>query len=529
MTHSSEPELKMSTAALHAGGAVAAFHLAYHWDALALMVGFYLFAVASLMRLGSSRKTFYFGLVTGFGVYAPPLEFFWTVFGPTAVVLWVVLAFWHGLFVALARQCRVRFGWSWAVLALPFLWTGLEYFRSEVYHLRFSWLSAGLAFSDSQLYSPFSWLGVYWIGFLMMTLASGILLARRHKMELACAFSIAAAGILIFTPAEDPATRPDAKSLRVAGVQLEFPMPSELKEALNDLVALEPDADLILLSEYTFAGPLPDWVKDRCRENQRHMIIGAHDNVKNGDYCNTAFVIDPQGEIVFKQAKSVPIQFFKDGLAAPSQKVWDSPWGKMGIGICYDLSYRDVMDQFVAQGAEALIAPTMDVEDWGREQHHLHARVAPMRSMEYGLPIVRLASSGVSQLTTPTGEVTAEAPFPGQRKNLAGDLTLAGVGRVPIDRILAPLSLWVTALLAAFLVFEPALVRAARMARAIADKATGLQPGEAPGVAGQLAALRYTAMPDQGPRSFWRIRSLASLSPWKRSFFGSHFSSRPSQ
>lgn len=530
MNHAVDSELKMPTAVLHAGGAVAAFHLAYHWDALALMIGFYLFAVASLMRLGSSRKAFYFGLAVGFGVYAPPLEFFWTVFGPTAVVLWVVLGFWHGIFVALARQCRVRFGWSWAVLALPFLWTGLEYFRSEVYHLRFSWLSAGFAFSDSELYSPFRWLGVYGIGFLLMTLASGILLARRRKMALACAFSIVAACVLIFTPAEDPATRPDAKGLRVAGVQLEFPMPSELKEALNDLVVREPDAELILLSEYTFAGPLPDWVKDWCRENQRHMIIGAHDYVENGDYYNTAFVIDPKGEIVFKQAKSVPIQFFKDGLAAPSQKVWDSPWGKMGIGICYDLSYRDVMDQFVAQGAEALIAPTMDVEDWGREQHHLHARVAPMRSMEYGLPIVRLASSGVSQLTTPTGEVTAEAPFPGQRKILAGDLTLAGSGQVPIDRILAPLAFGVTVLLAAFLVFEPGLIWARNRMRALARSSTQRfgGPWGAPGME-ELAALRYTAIPAQGLRSFWRSRPLASLSPLNFSLFGSHFNSRPSQ
>ncbi len=530
MYRSTEPELKMSTATLYAGGAVASFHLAYHWDALALMIGFYLFAMASLMRLGSGRKAFYFGLATGFGVYAPPLEFFWTVFGPTAIALWVVLAFWHGLFVALARQCRVRFGWSAAVLLLPFLWTGLEYFRSEVYHLRFSWLSAGFAFADSELYSPFRWLGVYGIGFLMMTLASGILLARRRRMQLACAFTIVGAGILIFAPAEDPAQRPDATSLRVAGVQLEFPMPSELKAALNDLVEREPEAELIVLSEYTFAGPLPDWVKDWCRVNQRHLIIGAHDPVANGDYYNTAFVIDPGGEIVFKQAKSVPIQFFKDGRAAPSQEVWHSPWGKLGIGICYDLSYRDVMDRFVELGAEALIAPTMDVEDWGREQHHLHARVAPMRSMEYGLPIVRLASSGVSQLTTPSGEVTAEATFPGQRKILAGDLTLAGGGRVPIDRILAPLSFGVTALLAAFLALEPGLVRILRRTLTTAGQATWLMPGAAPaGLDFGVAGIRYTAIPAQGLRSFWRIRPFASLSPLNCSFFGSHFSSRPSQ
>lgn len=197
-----QKDLNLRTAAVYAVGGVAAFHLAYHAPALALMIVFYLFAVASLLRLGTGRRAFYFGAAVGVGVYAPPLEFFWTIFGPAAMALWAVLAFWHGLFVVLARQCRVRFGWPAAVLLLPFLWTGIEYFRSEVYHLRFSWLSAGFAFADSALYSPFRWLGVYGIGFLLMTLVSGLLLAQRFRALLACSLTVAVAGLLLFGPAD---------------------------------------------------------------------------------------------------------------------------------------------------------------------------------------------------------------------------------------------------------------------------------------------------------------------------------------
>ncbi len=523
-------ELSVRSAVLHAMGAVAAFHLAYHWHVLALMIGFYLFAVAGLLRLGTRRKAFYFGMAVGLGVYAPPLEFFWTVFGPTAIVLWIVLAFWHGVFVALARQCRVRFGWTTAILLLPFLWTGIEYFRSEVYYLRFSWLSAGFAFSDSELYSPFRWLGIYGIGFLLMAMAGGILLARRHRMAMACAYAVVAAAVLIPGWGWDEANTQPSRTLRVAGVQLEFPMPSELMAALDELIEREPDAELIVLSEYTFDGPLPQRVRDWCREHHRHMIVGAHDRAVGGDYYNTAFVIDPKGEIVFKQAKSVPIQFFKDGLPAPEQRVWNSPWGKIGIGICYDLSYREVMDRFVEQGAQALIAPTMDVQDWGREQHELHARVAPMRSMEYGIPIVRLASSGVSQLTTPSGEVVAKAPFPGHRKMLSGDVRFGAAGRAPIDRFLAPLACWITLALATFFLLEPAVRWAARRLSRLSSRLAEYREWPSAdfgwGVAG--VAFAYTAIPDQGLRSGWRIWSLASLSPWKRSFMGSHFSSRPS-
>lgn len=451
-----EQPLRFRTAVIHALAAVAAFHLAYHWQAFALMIAFYFFSLASLVRLGSRRSAFYFGLVVGVGVYAPPLEFFWTVFGPPAMALWLVLGLWHAVFLLLARECRVRFGWPTAILLLPFLWTGTEYFRSEVYHLRFSWLSAGFAFADSELYSPFRWLGVYGIGFVLMTLVSGVLLAQRFRGLIASAMVIAAAGFLLCFSGGQP--EQPGSSLRVAGIQMEFPSEPELLAGLRKIAEEEPEAELIVLSEYSFDGGIPDAVREWCRENNRHLIAGGRDQAGE-DFYNTAFVVGPTGEIVFKQAKSVPIQFFVDGLPAPTQRVWDSPWGKLGIGICYDLSYRNVMDEYVKQGAEALIIPTMDVEDWGREQHQLHARVAPMRSMEYGLPIVRLASSGISQITTPDGQVQATAPFPGSHRIIAADLQLAGPGMIPIDRFIAPFAYLITTLLCVWFVFETKLRR----------------------------------------------------------------------
>jgi len=105
-----------------------------------------------------------------------------------------------------------------------------------------------------------------------------------------------------------------------------------------------------------------------------------------------------------------------------------------------------VTDRLVRLGAEALIVPTMDIVDWGRAQHELHARIAPVRAAEYGLPIFRLASSGISQLVGRSGRVTATAPCPGDGANLAGPLEMRGSGRRPLDRWLAPLATAVAAL-----------------------------------------------------------------------------------
>ena len=117
--------------------------------------------------------------------------------------------------------------------------------------------------------------------------------------------------------------------------------------------------------------------------------------------------------------------------------MWNSPWGKLGLCVCYDLSYSRVTDELIRQGAQAIIVPTMDVEAWGGREHALHARVAPARAAEYGVPVFRLASSGISQAVGSNGMVVADAPFPGQGQMLAATLMLPmNGGHVPLDRLI---------------------------------------------------------------------------------------------
>ena len=75
------------------------------------------------------------------------------------------------------------------------------------------------------------------------------------------------------------------------------------------------------------------------------------------------------------------------------------------------------------------------------------ARIAPTRAAEFGLPIFRLASSGISQVVDSAGRVTAAVQFPGDGAALAGTIELRGAGSRPLDRWLAPLAVGVTALL----------------------------------------------------------------------------------
>ena len=428
--------------------AVACFHGAYtsiKYPAAGLLIFGYAFFLVRLADQTTVRRAFYFGLATGFLCYAPQLFFFWTIFKAAAIVLWLILAFWIGLFAAIVCSSIRRWGKLKTTWLIPVVWTGIEYFRSELYYLKFSWLNIGYVFHIPML-------GMYGNGFLVFSLVPAYLLIRQTKASLAKVLSIVA-GVVVIVAMLLPGLavawvkRQVAKPLHIVGVQLEFPPAGILPKVLDHALAKHPEGQIFVLSEYTLEGGIPDSLRNWCRDHNRYLVVGGKDIVTNHIYYNTAFVIGTNGDTVFKQVKCTPIQFFDDGLPAPSQQVWNSPWGKIGICICYDLSYTRVTDELVRQGAQLLIVPTMDVTEWGRHQHELHSRVAPVRAAEYGIPIFRLASSGISQAVNGQGDVVAQTAFGKEDEILYATLRLPSYNKLPPDRFLAPLCTGITAAL----------------------------------------------------------------------------------
>lgn len=511
------------------GLGAAGFHLAFAFSASAWLVILLPFALIGLSRSPRWRMAFYPALLLGLLCYAPRLAFFWTIFGFGAVALWLVLAVWLGFFAvglrwlqhrlvvgrasapdqpvllneaaeyALAKQGCPAYGSWWLLLLAPVLWTALEFFRSELYWLRFAWFAPGMAFD--QWPGVVSTVGSYGIGFAAAFLAAIAWLtidrmakagrdgspSRPQLQAESARAQRASRDESIRTPETltsfaslrsdqgrlgEPSlprlfrtTTPGlrtavmlvvlafalhgavAKSVQIAGAQLEFPTHDDVLKTLDGIVAKHPKTELIVLGEYTFDDAPPKSVLKWCRDHRRHLIVGGKDPLPDGNFYNTAFVVSPDGAIVFKQAKKQPIQFFKDGRPALRQQLWISPWGPIGIAICYDFSYSRIIDELVRQGAQALIIPTMDLVEWGEAQHATHARLGPIRAAEYGLPVVRVCTSGESQIISSKGQVERSLPFDGQGAIFASTLTLDRAGRLPPDRWLVRGCVVATALL----------------------------------------------------------------------------------
>jgi apolipoprotein N-acyltransferase len=430
--------------------ALAFFHAGYLVPGGWFMLGFP-FALFALVRLPTTRASFYVGLTLGFGLYAPHLGFFWTLFGPAAVVLWLVLSFWLAAFLATANALHRRLPSLSMIAALPVLWMGFEYFRSELYFLRFSWLSPAMAFSSPpsspSLATLLGFLGTFGSGCILALAAALAHWAPGRFRWSGPALIAVLITLSALVPPHSSAPREVAHAVPFAGAQIESTAESEIIPVLDRLLKQHPRAQLIVLPEYSLGAEPDGALREWCRTSNRHLIVGGREPIEGGGFHNTAFVIDTNGVIVFRQAKSVPIQFFDDGRPATSQALWHSPWGRIGIAICYDLSYTRVIDRLVRAGAEALIIPTMDAVSWGQYQHSLHARVAPLRAAEYGVPIARVASSGISQSVDAAGKVTAAAPFSEDVEFLSGTLEFHGTGTLPVDRWLAPLAVFCSCLL----------------------------------------------------------------------------------
>jgi uncharacterized membrane protein len=251
----------------------AAFHVAYQWQAAALVIVVYLFGLVQLTRAQTARKAFYSGLLLGLLVGAPRLAFFWTIFSGGAVILWLVFGFWIALFVAMGRWCRSNLPSPWNWIMLPVLWTGLEFFRSELYYLRFAWLTPGYAFISQPGFAAA--LGVYLIGFTLVLLAT---LAAQAPRVLTQALVLVVGGAALWTLAstELPITRQAGRTLPITGIQMEFPTQAEVLRRLTAALQAHPETELFVLSEYTFNEPVPGRSQRVVPEKSSARVVGCH-------------------------------------------------------------------------------------------------------------------------------------------------------------------------------------------------------------------------------------------------------------
>ncbi|MBI5365836.1 MAG: hypothetical protein HZA54_02265 [Planctomycetes bacterium] len=342
------------------------------------------------------------------------LHWFHDIFGPLALILCALVAAFYGIYGALAAAGVRRFGTSFLLWGAPALWVVCEHFRSELWPLRFAWLGLGYSqHAQPGLLQAAAVAGVYGLSFLVVLANAALAVGWRTgtpRRRLATAVGVVvalAAGEGLGRQRVGTAEAP----LAVACVQGEGLGLAGFRRAIQRTAGLRPDARLFVLPEYTTfslvspgQGPLAGFAALANNLGVHILFGGKQACTGEGAYRNTAFLVAPDGR-VGTQAQSQPIQFFDDGLPAERRVPLTTPWGPVGVLICYDLDFPGFARELVQGGAELLLAPTMDVREWGETQHAQHFAMPPLRAVETGRFVVRCASSGISGIFDPFGRV----------------------------------------------------------------------------------------------------------------------------
>jgi apolipoprotein N-acyltransferase len=359
-----------------------------------------------------------------------------------------VLAVYPALFALAARLWRDR-PLLWA-LGLPSLWVTLEWIKAHALS-GFPW--ANLGYTQTP-FMPLMQLadvtGVYGVSWLVVALntAAALCWSRRRLMPVAavCLVCLAAAvGYGTLRQHQVEGLQAEAPEWRAAVVQGNIDQslkwdPEFQQETLEryrrlslEAARSEPAPEILVWPETAapfFYGHEPDLsevVRGIAHETELPLLFGSPgvewvDGVAR--LYNRAYVIDPSGTELGRYAKRhlvpfgeyVPLKdllFFVKRLVqaagdfAPGEI--DEPLKldnqQLGTLICYEGIFPELSRGFADKGASVLVNITNDAWYGNTCAPYQHLQIARWRAVEFRVPLVRAANTGVSAVTDATGSV----------------------------------------------------------------------------------------------------------------------------
>lgn len=163
--------------------------------------------------------------------------------------------------------------------------------------------------------------------------------------------------------------------LSIAALQLELDIEDNLsliEREVRSVVRRFPFVQMVVLPELCTFGPstelavgLPGEVENcfrtLARENDIWLIPGSIFERDGDQVFNTAPVINPKGDVIARYRKHYPFCPFEKGVSAGDQfVVFEIPGlGKIGVIICYDMWFPEMIRTLAWMGAEAVICPTL--------------------------------------------------------------------------------------------------------------------------------------------------------------------------
>ncbi|WP_434339753.1 nitrilase-related carbon-nitrogen hydrolase [Motilimonas cestriensis] len=355
--------------------------------------------------------------------------------------------------IVLSRHCRPIL----SLFALPLAWCSVEFLRYVLPYLEDIWfvLIAKSQWQQTDLLQILSITGFVGVSFLVVlsnTAITQLILTiwqRKaiHKPAIACLILIA--GLAYWGQQQIPANVPATVNI-AATVDLTNQDPSIQNLALKPMDGEGYWADTQVMSQAIFdvnaalTKTLPQpanfivWPENEmatidnpvivsqlqalARQQNSYLVADLVWREGENQY-DTAVMFDPEGNEVLRAPK-IAITFrekqfgFTPGKAQ-DMKVVATPFGNVGLGVCFDRHRLWISRALKQHGADIILMPVDDDFKGNKQLPLLHATDSIFRAIENRVTYGLGTTSGVSMVINPYGQVTARSQF-NQREVIQG-------------------------------------------------------------------------------------------------------------
>ncbi|GAB6180312.1 carbon-nitrogen hydrolase family protein [Desulfotomaculum defluvii] len=163
-----------------------------------------------------------------------------------------------------------------------------------------------------------------------------------------------------------------------------------------------------------------------AKEHKIYLVGGSIPEKDQGSLYNTCFIFGPEGQILARHRKihlfdiDIPggITFKESDTLSPGNSitVFDTPFCRVGVAICYDIRFPELVRSVALKGAQLLLLPGAFNMTTGPAHWELTMRARALDNQIYVAAIspardekADYVAFGHSLVTTPWGDVLVQA------------------------------------------------------------------------------------------------------------------------
>jgi len=385
-----------------------------------------------------------FGIIWSIAVHNWYPVMFGTILG---YILMFAVGGWYALLIKWGVKLQRRMSGFLKLLALPVLWAAVEFIKF-IAPIVEDWWFVLLAKSQWGFPPALQILSITGFpGLSLLIMLSNVALTflivkalREHKIDWqSTAALLGVAAIIIWgaliIPAipenaftigatvdltnQDPTIKALSKSY--SDVEAPYADTPEMSQAIFDVNAAltrsiqKPDLAFVVWSENEFSDADDErfisQLRELAQEINAYIVADVVWRSPNGMY-DTALMVAPDGEEVGRRAKINITKGEKDAgfvLGPHDFPVFDTPYGQVGIAVCWDRHRLWISRELARAGAQIVLMPVDDDFNHNRWFPVFHASDGVFRAVENRVTFGLGTTNGISLVVDPYGRITAKS------------------------------------------------------------------------------------------------------------------------